>query len=102
MATQDVHRMRAAKLKPGVSLDSIPTTDSTPPGTSAAQHTIRGKALIFWDPRRPGKKLDAIDTDQITPAKDCVSESLDASGQELEGRRLSVPHAGFPGARAPG
>jgi 3-isopropylmalate/(R)-2-methylmalate dehydratase large subunit len=37
---------------------------------------IRGKALIFWDPKRPGKKLDAIDTDQITPAQDCVSESL--------------------------
>ena len=39
--------------------------------------TVRGKALIFWDPKRPGKKLDAIDTDQITPAEDCVSESLD-------------------------
>src|SRR5437762_2704972 len=38
---------------------------------------IRGKALIFWDPKVPGKKLDAIDTDQITPADDCVSESLD-------------------------
>ncbi len=38
--------------------------------------TLRGKALIFWDPKRPGKKLDAIDTDQITPAEDCVSESL--------------------------
>src|SRR6185437_13305968 len=33
---------------------------------------------IFWDPKMPGKKMDAIDTDQITPAKDCVSESLDA------------------------
>src|SRR5262249_37343125 len=40
--------------------------------------TIRGKALIFWDLKVPGrkKKLDAIDTDQITPAADCVSESL--------------------------
>jgi len=37
---------------------------------------IRGRALIFWDPKRPGKKRDAIDTDQITPATDCVSESL--------------------------
>ena len=42
---------------------------------------IRGRALIFWDPKSlPGtkfaKKLDAIDTDQITPAADCVSESL--------------------------
>jgi 3-isopropylmalate/(R)-2-methylmalate dehydratase large subunit len=37
--------------------------------------------LIFWDPALPGtrygRKLDAIDTDQITPAADCVSESLD-------------------------
>src|ERR1051326_1306450 len=40
---------------------------------------IRGRALIFWDLKTPGKKkkLDAIDTDQITPAADCVSESLD-------------------------
>ena len=38
---------------------------------------MRGRALIFWDPKRPGKKLDAIDTDQITPAADCVSESLE-------------------------
>src|SRR3979411_1340529 len=41
--------------------------------------TITGKALIFWDLKVPGKKkkLDAIDTDQITPAADCISESLD-------------------------
>jgi 3-isopropylmalate/(R)-2-methylmalate dehydratase large subunit len=43
--------------------------------------SIRGRALIFWDPKlagtRYGRKLDAIDTDQITPAADCVSESLD-------------------------
>src|SRR4030081_1496175 len=40
---------------------------------------ITGKALIFWDLKVPGKrkKLDAIDTDQITPSADCVSESLD-------------------------
>ena len=38
---------------------------------------LRGKALIFWDPKIPGQKLDAIDTDQITPADDCISESLD-------------------------
>src|ERR1051325_4277768 len=40
---------------------------------------ITGRALIFWDPKAPPgtKKLDAIDTDQITPAADCVSESLD-------------------------
>ena len=42
---------------------------------------IRGRTLIFWDPKVPGtkykRKLDAIDTDQITPAADCVSESLE-------------------------
>jgi 3-isopropylmalate/(R)-2-methylmalate dehydratase large subunit len=42
---------------------------------------VRGRALIFWDPKlagtRYGHKLDAIDTDQITPAADCVSESLE-------------------------
>src|SRR5882762_2713532 len=45
--------------------------------TAGAGTVVRGKALIFWDPKVPGKKLDAIDTDQITPATDCVSESLD-------------------------
>ena len=52
---------------------------------------IRGKALIFWDPKRPGKKRDAIDTDQITPAQDCVSESLetlDKRGKEGAFRHL--------------
>jgi 3-isopropylmalate/(R)-2-methylmalate dehydratase large subunit len=48
---------------------------------TGSSRLIRGKALIFWDPKLPGtkyaKKLDAIDTDQITPAADCVSESLE-------------------------
>src|SRR5258706_1469627 len=44
-----------------------------------ASSTIRGRALILWDLKVPGKKkkLDAIDTDQITPSSDCVSESLE-------------------------
>jgi 3-isopropylmalate/(R)-2-methylmalate dehydratase large subunit len=46
-------------------------------GDSSPSRPIRGRALIFWDPARPGRKRDAIDTDQITPATDCVSESLD-------------------------
>src|SRR5215510_7611971 len=48
--------------------------------------TIRGQALIFWDLKVPGKrrKLDAIDTDQITPASDCVSESLDRLEERWE------------------
>ena len=48
----------------------------------APAHTIRGKALIFWDPRHPGQKLSAVDTDQITPSEDCVSESLETLDQK--------------------
>jgi 3-isopropylmalate/(R)-2-methylmalate dehydratase large subunit len=48
-----------------------------PARPAADRNLVRGRALIFWDPKIPGKKLDAIDTDQITPADDCISESLD-------------------------
>src|SRR5881397_2956029 len=73
-----MHRIEPARLKPGVSPES-----AAPPAAddAAAQSSsiIRGTALIFWDLKVPGKKkkLDAIDTDQITPAADCVSESLE-------------------------
>src|SRR5690349_15697953 len=73
-----MHTIEPARLKPGVALDAIPEpASSTAETTSAA--AIRGKALIFWDLKVLGrkKKLDAIDTDQITPAADCVSESLE-------------------------
>jgi 3-isopropylmalate/(R)-2-methylmalate dehydratase large subunit len=53
--------------------DRTPADDSGGPGRSV----ITGRALILWDPKRPGQKLDAVDTDQITPAADCVSESLE-------------------------
>ena len=71
-----------ARLKPGVTLDLLPAPDSGPPAPGQAARTVRGRALVFWDPRHPPgsatpKKLDAIDTDQITPAADCVSESLE-------------------------
>ncbi len=68
-----------ARLKPGVQPADLPgprPSDIVSPDAGASQ-PIRGKALVFWDPKVPGKKLDAIDTDQITPAADCVSESLD-------------------------
>jgi 3-isopropylmalate/(R)-2-methylmalate dehydratase large subunit len=72
------HRIQPAKLLPGVDPDEL-ARRAPAPEVARAERTIRGKALIFWDRsgRRPGKKLDAIDTDQITPAKDCVSESLE-------------------------
>src|ERR671931_267707 len=73
-----MHRIQPARLKPGATLDAIrPPTSADQAGQSSA--IVRGKALIFWDLKIPGKtkKLDAIDTDQITPSADCVSESLE-------------------------
>jgi len=70
--------IQPARLKPGVTVDSLPGPRASDGGLSAAGGpVIRGRALIFWDRKVPGKKLDAIDTDQITPAADCVSESLE-------------------------
>jgi len=74
-----MHSLQPARLKPGVDPNRVlggdTAQDANPSAGSARE--IRGQALIFWDPRVPGKKLDAIDTDQITPAADCVSESLE-------------------------
>jgi 3-isopropylmalate/(R)-2-methylmalate dehydratase large subunit len=66
------------RFKPGVSPDTVAAPGGDGPG-SRSSSTIRGRALILWDLKILGKKkkLDAIDTDQITPAADCVSESLD-------------------------
>jgi 3-isopropylmalate/(R)-2-methylmalate dehydratase large subunit len=73
----NMHAIGSARLKPGVSLDTLER--SAPAERAKTAAIIRGKALIFWDLKVPGKrkKLDAIDTDQITPAADCVSESLE-------------------------
>jgi 3-isopropylmalate/(R)-2-methylmalate dehydratase large subunit len=75
-----MHTIQPARLKAGVTLDDVPAVN--PPDSAVAEpQLISGRALIFWDPKVPGgkyrRKLDAIDTDQITPAADCVSESLD-------------------------
>lgn len=76
------HALEAARFLPGVSLAHIEARHTPATGVSSAAQestqTVRGKALIFWDSKTPGKKLDAIDTDQITPSADCVSESLEA------------------------
>jgi len=73
-----MHTIEPARLKPGVTIDAISGSGSSV-AAAASPSVIRGKALIFWDLKVLGKKrkLDAIDTDQITPAADCVSESLD-------------------------
>jgi 3-isopropylmalate/(R)-2-methylmalate dehydratase large subunit len=72
---KSIQTAQSARLKPGAVIQE----DSSVLGMEEKeQRWIRGTALIFWDPKQPGKKLDAIDTDQITPAKYCVSESLEA------------------------
>ena len=78
MSKARLHTIQPAKLKPGVDPENVDALSAAEKTTGMGEaHLIRGKALIFWDPKNPGKKLDAIDTDQITPAKYCVSESLD-------------------------
>ncbi len=74
-----MHRILPARLQPGVTPDDVPPPPASVPSGQGSARLVRGRALIFWDPRAPAgtKKLDAIDTDQITPAADCVSESLD-------------------------
>src|SRR6478672_8283510 len=73
-----MHRIEPARLKPGVTVDALEDRSSAGPSVERTS-IVRGTALIFWDLKVLGKKkkLDAIDTDQITPASDCVSESLD-------------------------
>jgi 3-isopropylmalate/(R)-2-methylmalate dehydratase large subunit len=72
-----MHRIEPARPKPGVETDNLPDPRPASPGGGSSGPLVRGRALIIWDPKVPGKKLDAIDTDQITPAADCVSESLE-------------------------
>ena len=65
------------QFKPDITPEVAAAAAAPEAGRADAGHVITGRALIFWDPKHPGKKLDAIDTDQITPAADCVSESLE-------------------------
>src|SRR6187455_878697 len=72
-----MHTIQPARLKAGAALEDI-TDHSRDAATAGDDRLIKGTALIFWDRKGAApKKLDAIDTDQITPAADCVSESLE-------------------------
>src|SRR4249920_2349006 len=73
-----MHTIQPARLEPGVTRGAVASAAAAVETTTSTA-IIHGRALILWDLKVPGKKkkLDAIDTDQITPAADCVSESLD-------------------------
>src|ERR1700693_154383 len=71
-----MHRIEPARLKPGVTMEELPGAADAESSGGAAR-LVRGRALIFWDGHVPRAKRDAIDTDQITPGADCVSESLE-------------------------
>src|SRR5204862_3466063 len=74
---KSMQKIDRVRLKRGVDLDAVGPPSAA--DQSQKRTVVRGRALIFWDLKvlSPRKKLDAIDTDQITPAADCVSESLD-------------------------
>jgi 3-isopropylmalate/(R)-2-methylmalate dehydratase large subunit len=69
--------IQPARLKSGTTVDRI-ADHSRDAAAQGDDRLLKGTALIFWDAKSAvPRKLDAIDTDQITPAADCVSESLD-------------------------
>ena len=71
-----MHRIEPARFKPGVTVEDLPQTlRPAETGGGRARDPRQGADLL--GPEHPGKKRDAIDTDQITPAADCVSESLE-------------------------
>ena len=50
-----MHTIEGARLKPGVAADAIAPASSTARGGPAGA-TIRGRALIIWDLKVPGKR----------------------------------------------
>jgi 3-isopropylmalate/(R)-2-methylmalate dehydratase large subunit len=95
-----MHSIVPARLKPGVTPDDLPDTPDAGRASDAGR-VVRGRALIFWDPKlagtKFGRKLDAIDTDQITPAADCVSESLETLDERWKAGAFRYLMPGFRG-----
>ena len=72
-----MHTFEPARLKPGVTPDQLPEPEAAA-GRRAGAASAAARSSSGTRRRPPQtKKLDAIDTDQITPAADCVSESLE-------------------------
>jgi 3-isopropylmalate/(R)-2-methylmalate dehydratase large subunit len=89
-----MHRIEPARLKPGIRVKDIPRPGNEATGGRGA-HILSGRALVFWNPAVPGAKRDAIDTDQITPAADCVSESLETLDERWKAGSFRYLMPGF-------
>jgi hypothetical protein len=88
-----------ARPLPGVTQESLERLAPRAEGPSArAGDVVRGKALIFWDPKRPGQKLDA-DRHRPDHARGGLRlrEPRDAR-RALEGGLVPPPDAGLPRA----
>ena len=96
-----MNEIRSARTK-----DGFDATDLTLPlgGDGGAQFSdsrlIQGRALIFWEPERFGEKLDAINTDQVTPANECVSEGLVADNRFAVGSSPKMSPTGLKAGTA--
>ena len=102
-----MHTIEPARLKPGAAIPP-PDTGSSGAGDVAATQLeaarlIRGRALIFWDPKSPARNQEARrDRHRSDHAgrRLRVREPRDAR-RALEGRLVPLPDAGLPRARAP-
>ena len=72
--------VQPARLKAGVSLNDIPAPQEQAAGSTAL---IRGRALVFWDPKVAGKKLDAIDKKILGMSKTLLDTKCLVSSIEI-------------------
>jgi hypothetical protein len=85
-----MHEIQPARFHPGASPSSLPEPPARDSAAAGSVAPVRGRALILWDPKNLGRKLDAIDTDQITPSADCVSESLETLDERWKAGSFAI------------
>jgi 3-isopropylmalate/(R)-2-methylmalate dehydratase large subunit len=51
-----MHSIQPARLKAGVEIDDLNSAVDGATSRDDSNHVIQGRALVFWDPERPGKK----------------------------------------------
>ena len=96
------HRIEPARLKPGIARADVPgpRPSDTPPAPGAPR-AIRGRALIFWDPKVPGKEARRHrHRSDHAGGRLRLREPRDAR-RAVEGRLVPLPDARLPRARPP-